>query len=348
MIKNSKYAEAGVDIDKANRLVSRIKPIVQSTYKKGVLAELGGFAGLFALDTDRYQNPVIVTSTDGVGTKLMIAFKTSMHNSVGIDLVAMSVNDIIVCGADPLVFLDYFACGKLDSGIAESVVRGIADGCVQAGCSLVGGETAEMPGMYPDNEYDLAGFVVGAVSRDKIVDGSEIAVGDVLIGLASSGLHSNGYSLVRKIIFEQLKLDVNDRVEELGAGTVGEVLLTPTKIYARTVSNILKQFKVNGIVHITGGGFPDNIPRIMPQSCNVVIDRNAWELPAVFRFLQYNGGISEEDMWRTFNCGVGMVLIVPNSQAQDIIFQVEALGENAFIMGRVEESVSGKSECLFE
>lgn len=348
MKKKSRYAEAGVDVDKANRLVGAIKPLVASTYRKGVLTDLGGFAGLFALDLDSYENPVLVSSTDGVGTKLMLAFMTSRHDTVGVDLVAMSVNDIIVCGAEPLMFLDYFACGKLDSGIAESVVAGIARGCRDAGCALIGGETAEMPGMYPDNEYDLAGFVVGAVSRNSIVDGSGIAVGDVLIGLGSSGLHSNGYSLVRKIFFEELNLDARDTIPEIGEGSVGEVLLTPTRIYAKTVLNLLKQFRINGMVHVTGGGFQDNIPRILPDACMAVVNRGAWDLPPLFRFIQEKGNVPEDEMLRTFNCGVGMVLVVPESEAQDILLQAAALGENAFMLGRVEERKDENGpQCIF-
>jgi phosphoribosylformylglycinamidine cyclo-ligase len=344
----SRYAEAGVDIDKANRLVSSIKPLVASTHRKGVLTDLGGFAGLFALDSDKYERPVLVSSTDGVGTKLMLAFMTSIHDTVGIDLVAMSVNDIIVCGAEPLMFLDYFACGKLDSGIAEAVVKGVATGCRHAGCALIGGETAEMPGMYPDNEYDLAGFVVGVVERDNIVDGSDIAVGDLLVALGSSGLHSNGYSLVRKIFFEELGLSPHDTVRELGDGGVGEVLLTPTRIYVKTVLNLLKQFRIKGMVHVTGGGFQDNIPRILPDSCKVLIERDAWEFPPVFRFIQENGNVPEDEMLRTFNCGVGMVLVVPASDAREVLLQANAMGENAFILGRVVERDDADSpQCAF-
>ncbi len=345
--KASLYAQAGVDIDKANKLIKRIKPLVAETFTRGVMTEIGGFAGLFALDLDQFRQPVLVSSTDGVGTKLKIAFMTNTHDTVGLDLVAMSVNDIIVCGAKPLFFLDYFATGKLSPSIAEDVIKGIARGCKDAGCALIGGETAEMPDMYRDGEYDLAGFVVGVVDREKIVDGSEIGVGHAVIGLASRGLHSNGYSLVRKICFEKLGLSVDDVVKELGKQKLGEILLTPTRIYARTIRHLLKQFKITGMVHITGGGFQDNLPRILPKTCKAVIRRNSWpELP-IFNFLQTKGKIPEKEMLRTFNCGIGMVLIAPHTEAQDILFQAKAMDEQAFIIGDIEKREPGDHPVEF-
>jgi len=335
-VEKSRYAQAGVDIDQANKLVEEIKPLVESTFKRGVLTHIGGFAGMFALDIDRFKEPVLVSSTDGVGTKVKIASMTGIHNTVGIDLVAMCVNDIIVCGASPLFFLDYFATGRLDPSSARDVIKGIAEGCKQAGCSLIGGETAEMPGVYSPGEYDLAGFVVGVVDRESIIDGSEIAVGHVIIGIASSGLHSNGFSLVRKIIFEELKLDVKDVVNEVSTKPIGEVLLTPTRIYANTIAHLIKQFKIAGMVHITGGGFTDNIPRILPKACKAVIKRSAWPRLPIFNFLQKHGNISEEEMFRTFNCGIGMALILPEDLAQDVIFQCRAMDEQAYIIGHID------------
>jgi len=345
---NSLYAQAGVDINKANELVKRIRPMVASTFKRGVLTEIGGFAGLFALDLDRYREPVLVSSTDGVGTKIKIAAMCNMHKTIGIDLIAMCVNDILVCGAEPLFFLDYFATGKLDPEKAADVVQGITEGCKEAGCSLIGGETAEMPGLYAENDYDLAGFVVGVVDRENIIDGSEIGVGHVLIGLASTGLHSNGFSLVRNICFEKLGLAVSDRIPEIGELSLGEVLLTPTKIYSSTINHLLKQQRITGMVHITGGAFLENIPRILPKSCRAVIRKNSWPIPSIFSFLQEKGNISEEEMFRTFNCGIGMVLIVPESDAQDLLFQTHALNENAFVIGHIEERAPGKPPLIFQ
>ncbi len=341
------YAEAGVDIDKANLLVEKIKPIVASTFKKGVLTEIGGFAGMFAIDVDQFEQPVLVSSTDGVGTKLKIAIDSGIHDTVGIDLVAMCVNDILVCGAQPLFFLDYFSTGKLEPEVGEAVIKGIAEGCMQANCSLIGGETAEMPGLYKEGDYDLAGFSVGVVDRKKIIDGSDIGVGNVLVGLASSGLHSNGFSLVRKIFFEDMGLTVQDKVAELGDQPIAEILLTPTKIYVNTVFRILKEYKINGMVHITGGGLLENIPRILPQTCKAVIEKSSWEMPPIFKFLQKKADIPEKEMFRTFNCGIGMVLIFPENIVQDIMFQLEALGEEAKIIGRVESRETNEDPVIF-
>ena len=331
---SSRYVEAGVDIDKGNEFVERIKPMVAATFRSGVLTGLGGFGGLFALGSGKYKDPVLVSSTDGVGTKLMIAQLCGRHDTIGIDLVAMCVNDIVVSGAHPLFFLDYFASGGLDLEVATSVVKGIAKGCEIAKCSLIGGETAEMPGMYRQGEYDLAGFVVGISEREKIIDGSDIRVGDTLIGLASSGLHSNGYSLVRKICFEDLKLSVNDRIDEFGC-TLGEELLRPTRIYSETLLNLIKNFRVKGLVHITGGGLIDNIPRVLPNGCKAVLEAKSWEVLPVFEFLRQKGKVSATEMCRTFNNGIGMVVVVDAKEAEDALNQLEALGERPYIIGEI-------------
>ncbi|MBU0479496.1 MAG: phosphoribosylformylglycinamidine cyclo-ligase [Proteobacteria bacterium] len=336
MEKNTKsrYVEAGVDIDKGNDFVERIKPLVKDTFQRGVLTDIGGFGGLFALGGDRYKDPVLVSSTDGVGTKLTVAQLCGKHDTIGIDLVAMCVNDVIVSGARPLFFLDYFAIGKLDTDLATDVVKGIAKGCKIAKCSLIGGETAEMPGLYKPGEYDLAGFTVGIAERDNIIDGSGIRVGHKIIGLASSGVHSNGYSLVRKIFFDEKGLGVNDHIEELGC-TVGEELIKPTRIYVDPLLNIIKNFKVHGMVHVTGGGFFDNIPRVLPKTCKAVIESGSWAIPPVFSYMCKNGNVSPEEMFRTFNCGIGMVLVVEEEQAEDICFQLAALGETTFTIGEI-------------
>jgi phosphoribosylformylglycinamidine cyclo-ligase len=349
ILKNhSLYSQAGVDIDKAEELVKRIKPMVSATFKRGVLTEIGGFAGLFALDLENYHEPVLVSSTDGVGTKVKIANMCQMHETIGIDLVAMCVNDIIVCGAKPLFFLDYFATGKLEPEKAVNIIKGITDGCKEADCSLIGGETAEMPGLYAKEDYDLAGFVVGVVEREKIIDGSEIGVGNVLIGLASNGLHSNGFSLVRKICFEELGLSVSDRIPGIEKYTLGEILLAPTKIYVSTINHLLKKQRINGMVHITGGAFFGNVPRIIPKSCRAVIKMDSWPIPPIFHFLQKKGNISDEEMFRTFNCGIGMILIVPEADAQDLLFQTRALNEQAFIIGHIEEKDPENPSVVFQ
>ncbi len=348
MSKKMKYAEAGVDIDKANRLVKKIAPLVASTFTRGVITDIGGFAGMFALDKDEFETPVLVSSTDGVGTKLKIAFMTGIHNTVGIDLVAMSINDIVVTGARPLFFLDYFATGRLDEGIAHDVISGIAEGCKQADCALVGGETAEMPGMYQDNEYDLAGFAVGIVDKNRIIDGSEISVGHDIIGISSSGLHSNGYSLVRKLFFQELGLGLDDRMDELGGRSVGETLLTPTRIYARTVTNVVKKFKIDGLVHITGGGFQDNIPRILPNSCKAVINMGTWYVHPVFKFIQKKAQMDDDEMLRTFNCGIGLVMLVSPAVTPELLLQLKALEEEAFVIGRIEERSGQEPQVIME
>ncbi len=331
---SSKYKEAGVDIDKGNAFVNNIKSIVASTHQRGVVNDIGGFSSLFAVDTDTYKKPVLVTSTDGVGTKLAVAKLCNKHDTIGIDLVAMCVNDIVISGAKPLCFLDYFSMGELDIDMATDVVKGIAEGCKQAKCSLVGGETAEMPGLYSGGDYDLAGFVVGIGDRDKMIDGSEIKVGNKIIGIASSGLHSNGFSLVRKICFDDLGLKVNDQIKELGC-TLGEELIKPTRIYVQSVLAVLRLYKINGMIHNTGGGFYDNIPRILPPGCRAVIDRSTWPIPPIFTFLGDKGGVSLTEMYRTFNMGIGLMAVVDVAEVEDIRHHFEALGEQAFIIGEV-------------
>ncbi len=340
--KQSKYSEAGVDIDKGNAFVQEIKDIVTETHQPGVLNNIGGFSSLFELDTTKYKNPVLVTSTDGVGTKLAVAGLCNRHDTIGIDLVAMCVNDIIVGGAKPLCFLDYFSVGKLELEVAKQVVKGIAEGCKQSLCSLVGGETAEMPGLYQPGDYDLAGFVVGVVDRDKIIDGTRVKTGDKIIGLASTGLHSNGYSLVRKICLADLKLTVNQYIDELGC-TLGEELLRPTKIYVQSVLGVLESYTLNGIIHNTGGGFIDNIPRILPNTCKAVIDKSSWTLPAIFPFLEKNGEVPNDEMYRTFNMGIGMMIVADASQAEAIKDRFNELGENASIIGEIVER-TGEAE----
>lgn len=329
------YADAGVDIDRANALVTEIKKIAKKTRRQGVLGDIGGFGGLFSLNIESMRSPVLVSSTDGVGTKLKIAFMANRHDTVGIDLVGMCVNDIAVQGARPLFFLDYFSTGKLDTETAVSVIKGIGEGCKQAKCALIGGETAEMPGIYADGEYDLAGFTVGLVENDAIIDGSDIRVGDSVIGLASSGLHSNGYSLVRKICFDVMGLKIDSHVDALGT-TLAEALLMPTKIYSEIIHNILKVFPLHGLAHITGGGLADNLVRILPKSCSVVIDRSAWEIPPIFRFLQEGGKVKDEEMFRTFNNGIGLCVVVAGDKAQDVMGTLKAMGETAFHIGEIK------------
>ncbi len=332
--ETSRYSEAGVDIDKGNELVDRIKSIVAPTFGRGVLTDLGGFSGCFAIGSDQFDDPVLVSSTDGVGTKLNIAKLCNKHDTIGIDLVAMCINDIAVGGARPLFFLDYLSVGKLAIDTASDIIKGIADGCMIAKCSLIGGETAEMPGLYAEGDYDLAGFVVGIAERDKIIDGSDIRVGDQIIGLASSGLHSNGYSLVRKICFEELGLTVDDHIDELGC-TLGEELLRPTRIYSESILNLNKYFQVNGLVRITGGGFIDNIPRVLPQGTRAIIHYDSWKVPPIFDFLKTKGNISPMEMCRTFNMGIGMVVIVDEALLDDVMQQLTALGETPAHLGEI-------------
>jgi phosphoribosylformylglycinamidine cyclo-ligase len=334
--KSLTYADAGVDVEKANAFVKKIKSIAKTTFKSGVIGDIGGFGSLFSLNTANYERPVLVSSTDGVGTKLKIAFMAGKHDTIGIDLVAMSVNDIAVQGAKPLFFLDYLSMGKLDNDTATQIVSGIGEGCKMAGCSLIGGETAEMPGFYNENEYDLAGFAVGIVDNDKIIDGSEIGVGNYLIGIASSGLHSNGYSLVRKICFDVLKLDLDAYVQDLGK-TLVEELLTPTKIYSEMIQNIIRDLPILGLAHITGGGFEDNLVRIIPNACSIVMKKNSWEIPPVFPFLQKAGNVSDDEMMRTFNNGLGLVAVVPEESTQDTLERLQGMKEKAVIIGEIVE-----------
>jgi phosphoribosylformylglycinamidine cyclo-ligase len=338
------YKDAGVDIDAGNTFVKMIKPLVKTTNRPEVIADIGGFGGLFSLNTSKYKHPVLVSGTDGVGTKLKIAFLADTHDTIGIDLVAMCVNDIVVQGAEPLFFLDYLATGRLEPEKAASIVKGIAEGCVQAGCALIGGETAEMPGFYAEGEYDVAGFAVGVVERDNLIDGSSITVGNKLIGLASSGLHSNGYSLARKVILEKMELGFADTLPGLDR-TVAEELLTPTRIYVKSVLNILRDFSVNGIAHITGGGLLENVPRVLPNGCKATIHRQSWQLPGIFSLIQEQGGIEENEMFRTFNCGIGMVLIVPENEVEDVLIRLSGLNEKAAVIGEVAKCESGK-ECV--
>ena len=332
--KRITYKDAGVDIAAGNSFVNMIKPLVKSTYRPEVMADIGGFGGLFSLNTSKFKNPVLVSGTDGVGTKLKIAFMADRHETVGIDLVAMCVNDIVVQGAEPLFFLDYLATGALLPEKAAAVVKGIAEGCRQAGCALIGGETAEMPGFYSDGEYDIAGFAVGVVDRDNIIDGSSIAVGNRLIGIASSGLHSNGYSLARKLIFDCMGLTIDSELPGTGR-TVADELLTPTRIYIRSVMNLLKDFTINGIAHITGGGLLENIPRILPRGCRATVHLSRWERPTLFDVLQKAGNVERDEMYRTFNMGIGMVLAVAEKDAEDMIDRLNGLQERAWIIGEI-------------
>jgi len=325
------YRDAGVDIEAGNRLVDRIKPHAKRTHRPGVLGGLGGFGALFELPLDRYRQPVLVSGTDGVGTKLKLALELRRHDTIGIDLVAMCVNDVLVVGAEPLFFLDYYATGHLDVEVAAAVIQGIADGCEQAGAALVGGETAEMPGMYGEGDYDLAGFCVGVVEKNRILDGSRVAPGDVLLGLASSGPHSNGYSLIRKILaVGGAKLDrpFEDR-------TLGETLLAPTRIYVKPVLQLLTQVEVHAIAHITGGGLTENLPRVLPPRTKAIIDTASWPRPAIFQWLQQQGGVAEAEMWRTFNCGVGMVIGVAAEDAERAQTILRDAGEKVWALGRI-------------
>ncbi|MBI4209446.1 MAG: phosphoribosylformylglycinamidine cyclo-ligase [Deltaproteobacteria bacterium] len=334
--KGITYKEAGVDIDKADTFIERIKKSVKATRRSEVISDIGGFGGLFGLNSARYKEPVLVASTDGVGTKLKIAFLMNQHDTIGIDLVAMSVNDVIVQGAEPLFFLDYFATGKLDLKIAEGVMQGIVKGCKEAGCSLLGGETAELPSFYAPGEYDLAGFAVGVVDRDKVIDGSTVSIGDSLIGVASSGLHSNGYSLIRRVIFDEMKLKVTDPFPNVD-WTIGEELLRPTKIYVKLILSLIRNYNIKGIAHITGGGIIENLPRVLPKGCQAVIDKGTWPLPPIFEMIQSGGHIAEEEMWRTFNMGIGMILVVSEKQAEDILIQIQASKEKAYRIGKIEK-----------
>ena len=332
------YKKAGVDIDAGNEAVERMKKHVQKTFRPEVKTGLGGFGSLFALQS--YQKPILVSGTDGVGTKLKVAFAADKHDTIGIDLVAMCVNDILVQGAEPLFFLDYIATGKLFPEQIESIVKGISEGCLQANCSLIGGETAEMPGMYSGEEYDVAGFAVGVVEEEQLVDGSKISNGDIVIGLSSSGLHSNGFSLVRELFFKQAAYQVTDYLPELGT-TLGEELLKPTRIYVKTILELLKQVSIKGMAHITGGGLLENIPRVLPDGLQAEIKLGSWEIPPIFKGLQKIGNLKKEELYRTFNMGIGYVIII-NQQEQELALQLlKELGEQAYVIGRIKEGGEG-------
>ena len=335
------YRDAGVDIDAGDALVERIKPLARTTLRDGVLAGIGGFGALFEVPK-RYREPVLVSGTDGVGTKLKLAFHMDRHDTVGIDLVAMSVNDILVQGAEPLFFLDYFACGKLHVDTAAAVVSGIAEGCRQAGCALIGGETAEMPGMYPDGEYDLAGFAVGAVEKSAIIDGRSIVAGDAVVALASSGPHSNGYSLIRRIV----EVGRADLSADFHGRPLGEALLAPTRIYVKPVLQLLGKVPVKGIAHITGGGIVENVPRVLPDGMKAVIRRASWNLPPVFTWLQTQGKVADAEMHRVFNCGIGMVLVMAREHVGSALESLRAAGEQAWLAGEIAPRASDEAATV--
>ncbi len=335
------YKDAGVDIDAGDALIERIKPYAKKTMREGVLNGLGGFGALFEI-SKKYQNPVLVSGTDGVGTKLKLAFEWGFHDTVGIDLVAMSVNDILVQGAEPLFFLDYFACGKLDIDTAADVIKGIAQGCEQSNCALIGGETAEMPTMYPDGEYDLAGFAVGAVEKDKIINGSTITAGDVILGLASNGVHSNGFSLVRKVL-EVSKADLN---MNMGGVTLQQAISAPTRIYVKPILATLEQINIKGMAHITGGGLTENVPRVLPEGLQAVIHSNSWTRSPLFQWLQQAGNISDDEMHRVFNCGIGMVVIVSANDADKAREILSAQGETVFTLGEIRALPVGEAPTV--
>jgi phosphoribosylformylglycinamidine cyclo-ligase len=337
------YRDAGVDIDAGDALVEAIKPLAKRTMRDGVLKGIGGFGALFEI-SKKYKEPVLVSGTDGVGTKLKLAFELNRHDTVGIDLVAMSVNDILVQGAEPLFFLDYFACGKLDVAIATAVVGGIATGCEQAGCALIGGETAEMPSMYPAGEYDLAGFAVGAVEKSKIIDGSTIAAGDVVLGLASSGIHSNGFSLVRKII-EVAQPDLDG---DFHGRKLADVLMEPTRIYVKPLLALMETVDIKGMVHITGGGLVENIPRVLQPQLTAVLDSSSWTMPPLFQWLQQHGGVADAEMHRVFNCGIGMVVIVAAEQADAALAQLQAAGETVSKVGVIRARQGDEHQTIVE
>jgi phosphoribosylformylglycinamidine cyclo-ligase len=328
------YRGAGVDIDAGNKFVNLIRPMVRKTFRPEVVTDIGGFGGLFALRTKKYKNPILVSSTDGVGTKLKVAFMTGKHDTVGIDLVAMCVNDVVVQGAEPLFLLDYLATGKLALGVSTQIIKGVARGCIQAGCALIGGETAEMPSFYPEGEYDLAGFTVGVVERSKVIDGSAIRAGDRLVGIASSGLHSNGYSLARKVLFERMRLKPGSRVKGLGRN-IGEELLVPTKIYVKPLLDLIKNFPIHGMAHITGGGITDNLPRVIPPGCKALVRRGAWPVPPIFEVIRQGGNVEEEEMLRTFNNGIGMILAVPAKAVEGVIARLKRWKEKAYPIGEI-------------
>ena len=335
------YRDAGVDIDAGDALIEAIKPFAKRTMRDGVLAGIGGFGALFEV-SKKYREPVLVSGTDGVGTKLKLAFHLNRHDTVGIDLVAMSVNDILVQGAEPLFFLDYFACGRLNVATATDVIKGIAAGCEQAGCALIGGETAEMPSMYPDGEYDLAGFAVGAVEKSRIIDGKKISPGDVVLGLASSGAHSNGYSLVRKIL-DVAQPDLN---ADFHGRPLSDVLIAPTRIYVKSLLALMEKIDIHGLVHITGGGLVENIPRVLQPDLAAVLHRDAWQMPPLFTWLQQHGGVEDAEMHRVFNCGIGMTVIVAKDKADETEAMLRQSGETVFRLGEIRERHQGEPQTI--
>ena len=335
------YRDAGVDIEAGDALIEQIKPYAKRTMRTEVLAGIGGFGSLFEMPK-KFKNPVLVSGTDGVGTKLKLAFQLNKHDTVGIDLVAMSVNDILVQGAEPLFFLDYFACGKLEVGTAAVVIKGIAEGCEQSGCALVGGETAEMPGMYPAGEYDLAGFAVGCVDKENIINGKTIATGDVVLGLASSGAHSNGYSLIRKLI-DKSGIDMN---ADFHGKIFKDVVMAPTRIYVKPLLQLIKAMPVKGMAHITGGGLTENVPRVLPAGLTAEIKRDSWVMPPLFSWLQQQGNVTDDEMHRTFNCGIGMVVIMSQENAKDAKKLLEATGETVSVIGTIRKQKIGEAPTL--
>ncbi len=343
------YADAGVDMEAGDSLVERIKPMAKRTMREGVLAGIGGFGAMFEIPK-RYKEPVLVSGTDGVGTKLKLAFALNRHDTIGIDLVAMSVNDILVQGAEPLFFLDYFACGKLDVETGAAVIGGVAKGCELSGCALIGGETAEMPGMYPEGEYDLAGFAVGAVEKSRIISGASIEVGDAILGLASSGPHSNGYSLIRRLVERQLG-EVSTKVldqpyDPRDPRNLSDALMAPTRIYVKPLLAFMDQMQVKGMAHITGGGLTENIPRILGDTLQAKLQRSSWEMPPVFEWLQKAGNVAQEEMWRVFNCGIGMVMVVSASEKQAALAALRNLGEQAWEIGAIVERPPGQASTV--
>ena len=341
-----KYKDAGVDIDKANLFVEKIKPIIKTASRREVVGGIGSFGGLFHLDTQKFKDPILVSATDGVGTKLKVARMMDKHDTVGIDLVAMSANDVVVQGAEPLFFLDYIATGKIDLEKSVKIVEGVTKGCIEAGCALIGGETAEMPECYNDNEYDLAGFCVGIVNADKLIDGSEISVGDRIIGLASNGIHSNGFSLARKVLFERGKLTIDDKAPGLD-NSIGTELLRPTKIYVKPILNLIKNFNIKGAAHITGGGFIDNIPRVLPNPCQAIITRGSWDIPPIFNVIKDRGNINEMEMLKVFNMGIGMMIVVSDRDLKEVLERLGGLGQQAYAIGVIEKRSTKQKAISF-
>jgi phosphoribosylformylglycinamidine cyclo-ligase len=347
MGKGFTYKNAGVDINAGNIFVELIKPLLRSTYNKRVVGRMGGFAGLYLIPFQKYKKPLLAASTDGVGTKLKIAFMTGKLDTIGIDLVAMNVNDIVTCGAEPMFFLDYLATSRLDPKDSVQVIKGVVEGCKQAGCTLLGGETAEMPGFYKNGEFDLAGFAVGIVDSSQLIDGSKVKPGDVVVGLSSSGFHSNGYSLVREILLRKLKLDLSDIPSPLNR-PLGEELLKPTRIYVKTILSLKSKFKIKAIAHITGGGLIENIPRVISKNTTVLLDSSLWEIPPLMKLIKIAGRIDKKEMLRTFNCGIGMVLVISEKDTDGVLGNLKRLGERAKIIGEVKKREKGSRGILIK